>query len=815
MKTQPKEKYVYEALLFAGILSVRVCLDRRNAEYECEEVSDRMKAVIMAGGEGSRLRPLTCDLPKPMARLCGRPIFEYILDLLLQNGCSEAAVTLRYLPNAVTSRFGTDGATGRYREMNLTFVEEEQPLGTAGGVKNAAKGFDEPFLVISGDALCDFDLSAAMRFHKERGAAATILVKQVEDPREYGLVTYRQDGAVTGFLEKPDWAQASTDTANTGIYLLNPEILDLVPQGESYDFAKNLFPKLLAMGLPVYACSCAGYWCDIGDLDTFLACQRDILNGKVRCVMPSKEATGIYCEGALPPGDYEIIPPVYLGKGITVGDGAVIGPNAVVEDGCHIGRSAKVKRAVLMRGCYLGDRASCTGGLLCANASVKRGACVYEGAALGAGAVVGEGATVRPGVRIWPGKRVEEGAVAAVNLQFGTVRSGFFDDDGVCGETGVEMTPEFLARFGAAVGTVLKGKTAAVCGLADECSRMMKRALVSGIQSAGAGVLDFGELFESALRYGTQLCGAEMGVFVSGGLKTRLTLCTSQGLPLPRSVERELDACLQRGEFSRCAYGEIREAEPVPGILEQYQLALKEYAPKGLAGQSAQVKSASPLAGKVLREVLADLGCSTQGGLQLHIGASGTRLAVAEEESGYVWAEKVLALCCWDEFRQGNDVALPFEAPRVVDRLAKQEGRRVLRYLDCPTGGCDKEARELAQRQPWVRDGMMCAVKLLGILKEQGTGLRGLLGQIPGFSMVQKSIPWEGNPGRALKGLAGEGYRGDAAEGVLISTEKGEVLVRPAKRGKGFRILAEAANYETAAELCDGLQKAIQNQKSR
>lgn len=782
--------------------------------YFCKEVSDQMKAVIMAGGEGSRLRPLTCDLPKPMARLCGRPIFEYILDLLLQNDFDEAAVTLRYLPNAITRRYGSDGKTGRYREMKLAFVEEEQPLGTAGGVKNAAKGFDEPFLVISGDALCDFDLSAAMRFHQERGAAATILVKQVEDPREYGLVNYKEDGTVTGFLEKPDWAQASTDTANTGIYLLNPEILDLIPDRESYDFAKNLFPKLLSMGQTVCAYPCSGYWCDIGDLDTFLACQRDILNGKVRCVMPSKEATGIYCAGALPQGDYEIIPPVYLGEGITVGDGAVIGPNTVIEDGCRIGRSAKVKRAVLLRDCYLGDRAACTGALLCANSSVKRGASVYEGAALGAGAVVGEGATVRPGVRIWPGKRVEEGAVAAVNLQFGTVRSGFFDDDGVSGETGVEMTPEFMARFGAAVGTVLKGKTAAVCGLPDECSKMMKRALISGIQSTGAGVLDFGELFESALRYGTQLCGAQMGVFVSGGLKTRLALCTGQGLPLPRSMERDLDACMQRGEFSRCAYEEIREAEPVPGVLEQYKLALKEYAPGGLSGMNAAVKSASPLAGRVLREVLFGLGCTVESGLQLHIGASGTRLAAADEETGYIWAEKVLTLCCWDEFQKGNDVALPYEAPRAIDHLAGREGRRVLRYLDCPTGACDKEARALAERQPWVRDGMMCAVKLLRMLKERKATLRELLDQIPGFSIAQKSIPWEGNPGRALKRLAGEGYRGDAAEGVLISTGKGKVLVRPAKRGKGFKILAEAANFETAMELCEGLQEAIFRQEA-
>lgn len=182
-----------------------------------------------------------------------------------------------------------------------------------------------------------------------------------------------------------------------------------------------------------------------------------------------------------------------------------------------------------------------------------------------------------------------------------------------------------------------------------------------------------------------------------------------------------------------------------------------------------------------------------ESGLQLHIGASGTRLAAADEETGYIWAEKVLTLCCWDEFQKGNDVALPYEAPRAIDHLAGRKGGGFCGIWTVPPAACDKEARALAERQPWVRDGMMCAVKLLRILKEKKTTLHALWSRFPASPSPRRAFPGKEIPAGPSSGLAGEGYRGDAAEGVLISMGKGKVLVRPAKRGKGFKILAEAA----------------------
>ena len=201
----------------------------------------RVKAVVMAGGEGTRLRPLTSNQPKPMVPVAGKPCMEHIIDLLRRHGMTDIVVTVAYLPQVIRGYFDDGGELG----VELHYSVEETPLGTAGSVKNAAELLDETFLVISGDALCDFDLGALVEAHKRRGAAATLALYSVENPLEFGVVITDSDGRVERFLEKPSWGQVFSDTINTGVYVLEPEVLAAVPDGTSYDFSKQLFPDLL------------------------------------------------------------------------------------------------------------------------------------------------------------------------------------------------------------------------------------------------------------------------------------------------------------------------------------------------------------------------------------------------------------------------------------------------------------------------------------------------------------------------------------------------------------------------------------------
>lgn len=769
-----------------------------------------MEAVIMAGGEGTRLRPLTCDCPKPMARLCGRPALAYILELLAQNGITRAAVTLRYLPEAIRAAW----PDGRCAGVELRFVEEDEPLGTAGSVRNALENTENDVLVISGDALCDFDLRSAMRFHREKGATATLLLSRVADPREYGLVVTAPDGRVRGFVEKPGWSQSVTDAVNTGIYILSPQALARIPQGRPYDFGKDLFPAMLRADMPLCGFDADGYWCDVGDIGAYVQSQFDLLDGKVDARLPGQAENGVYVKGSLPGGRYTLHAPVYLGENVTIGEDAVVGPYAVVDDGCTVGARAKVRQSVLLPDAYVGARCELRGALVCAGASLGARAALFEGAVAGAGAVIGRDAEIAPGVRVWPGKRVEDGAHAARNVKSGAARRGVFDDDGVSGEVGVDLTPEFCAKLGAAAGEATERGLIAVGDDGSNVGRALRQALAAGALSAGARVLDLGSAFEAQFVFSTAFCTADLGIFTrAAGARAVLRLFDGAGLPLCRKWERSIENHLSTGEIARCLPEEYGVPEQLAGTGAFYARALAGLAPQGLAGMCAAVRCANRQVRQRLARVLESLSCVPGGsdradGLRLHLTASGRAASFFDEEGRYLSPLHTLALGCRIEFEAGEDAALPYEAPRALDALAGQYGRRVLRYLSCPADDADKEARALAARQQWVRDGLQNGVRILAWLKANGLRLRDAAAELPDFAVAVRSVPLAGNPGEILRAFAGDTPVG-GGEGVLLSRRRGKVLLSPLKRGRGLRILAEAADMETADELCVDLQKEL------
>ena len=240
----------------------------------------------MAGGEGTRLRPLTSNQPKPMVSLCGKPCMEYIVELLKKHGIDETVVTLMFLPKVIRDYFGDGSSLG----VSMQYSVEQSPAGTAGSVKLAEDHLrDDTFIVISGDALTDFDLSEIVAFHKQRGAMVTIALKRVENPLEFGVVVVDDEGRIERFLEKPTWGQVFSDTVNTGIYVLEPEVFDHIPADDPYDFSQDLFPKLFEMGAPLYGYVAEGYWQDIGSLPQYLTANRDLLDGKVEAGIPGIE----------------------------------------------------------------------------------------------------------------------------------------------------------------------------------------------------------------------------------------------------------------------------------------------------------------------------------------------------------------------------------------------------------------------------------------------------------------------------------------------------------------------------------------------
>src|SRR3712207_188659 len=294
-----------------------------------------MKAIIMAGGQGTRLRPLTSNQPKPMIRIANSPCMEHIVNLLGRHGFTDIGVTLQFMPEEIQDYFG-DGSEW---DVNMRYSIEDAPAGTAGSVKMAEGQLDlhgERLLIISGDALTDADLSQVVRFHEEKGAEVTMVLKSVENPLDFGIVITEEDGRISRFLEKPAWGQVFSDTVNTGIYLLEPSVMEEIPdpgEGE-YDFSKELFPGLLEEGRPLYGYVTDDYWEDIGTLEQFAGAQRDVLDGRVQAVRPpgTRLRENIYVGRRALVADDELERPVVIGENVRVGSGPRTGAYSVIAD---------------------------------------------------------------------------------------------------------------------------------------------------------------------------------------------------------------------------------------------------------------------------------------------------------------------------------------------------------------------------------------------------------------------------------------------------------------------------------------------------
>src|ERR671918_764728 len=286
----------------------------------------------LAWGEGSRLRPLTSNMPKPMLPVANRPLMEHILMLLREHGITDVVATVQFLPSMIRNYFG-DGSD---LDVSLAYATEDVPMGTAGSVLGARDLLDGSFLVVSGDALTDLDVREVIASHREKEAAATIVLKRVPDPLEFGIVMTKENGRIERFLEKPSWGQVFSDAINTGIYVLEPEVLDLIPDDRPYDFSSELFPRMLADGLPIFGFVTDDYWTDVGNAEAYLQAQLDAVEGRVGIDMPG----------------FELEPGVWVGEDVDIDDSAVITGPAVIGDNCRAGPNARIEG-----GAVIGDHA--------------------------------------------------------------------------------------------------------------------------------------------------------------------------------------------------------------------------------------------------------------------------------------------------------------------------------------------------------------------------------------------------------------------------------------------------------------------------
>jgi mannose-1-phosphate guanylyltransferase/phosphomannomutase len=533
-----------------------------------------MKAVVMAGGEGTRLRPLTSNQPKPMVSIVGKPCMEHILELLREHGMNEVIVTVAFMPQAIRGYFGEGEPLG----LQISYSVEDSPLGTAGSVLLAAKQLDETFLVISGDALCDVDLSALVDFHKEQGAAVTIGLKSVDNPLEFGIVVTDEDGKIVRFLEKPSWSQVFSDTINTGIYVLEPEVLKHVPSDRPHDFSKELFPYLLEMGRPLYGYVMDGYWQDIGNLDQYRGANFDALEEKVRLNIPGIRIRGnVWLGEGVEIADLDQVEgPAYIGNYCRVAPGAAVGEFSVLSNSVTLRERAHTTRSIIDASTHIGRNSLVEGAILGRSCDIRGHVRVHEGVAIGDEVRIGSETVVMPGVRIYPFKEVESGSQIHESVIWESrAAPRLFGRDEISGLVNVDLTPEIAVRIAASLGTALK-RGARIVGSRESAPacRMIKRAMITGFTSAGLDVADLRALPAAVARHMLKSEGYEAGFHVGTSLSdpevVQIRFFEQPGIQLTPALQKEMEKNFTRGELRRVGFSDIGSISYPARIRESY-----------------------------------------------------------------------------------------------------------------------------------------------------------------------------------------------------------------------------------------------------
>ncbi len=828
-----------------------------------------MRAVVMAGGEGSRLRPITRNRPKPLVPVCNEPIMAHILALLKRHEITQIVTTLHYLGDEIQGFFGD----GTDYDVQIKYSTESVPLGTAGSVKKAESLLqDDTFLIISGDALTDCDLTKAIEFHRSKGSVATLVLCRVPNPLEFGVVITDEEGRVVRFHEKPGWSEVFSDTVNTGMYILEPEVFDLMDPDKVYDWSSDIFPKLLADGRPMYGYVMDEYWADVGSLNQYHEAQEDMLSGRINLPVQGE---------ALEPGGISIapncsidktatlVPPLCIGRNCKIKKNARVGPYAVIGDNCFVEEGAHVDRSVLWDSVYIGPGVGVHSAIVCSHATVKKDSVIREEAVVGDRCLIDANCTIRPRVKLWPDKIVERGATVTMSLVWGSKWHGsLFRDIGVAGLSNIEITPDFACRLGSAFGSCFSGPTRIVTSRdSTKSSRMIKRALISSLLSVGCDVLDLRSAALPVARHFIKTSGASAAMNVrklpGNNRVSLIEMFDSRGAYLPKSLERKVETAFFREDFRRTDPDDLGVIEFASRAIEEYQADYFRCLTEQGSGRRLRIvcdygySSLSGFFPAMLERINVDSialngfndskrAPRTEDEIQSHVKNLSNIVGTLGYDMGVLFTQEGERLTIIDErglevvgntlfgvlgtliakTHKAASVALSVTAPRSLENAFISNGLQVIRTkadvrslmstsLDAGVtlAGDDLGGFIFPELHPGF-DAAFSLGKIISMLQQTGLTLSEVVDDLPKFEMAyqQVTVPWDAK-GQIMRQISEENDRPDSVDhldGIKIFDEDSWVLVLPDPIDPSFHIYAESPEHGASVAKAQDFARKIE-----
>lgn len=817
------------------------------------------KAVIMAGGFGTRLRPLSITIPKPMVPIINVPMMEHIVNLLKKHEVNDIVSVLYFQPEKITGYF----EDGRDFGIKMNYVLAQVDFGTAGAVKNAQKHLDERFIIISGDVLTDFDLDKALNFHLMNKSMATILLTRMSKPLQYGIVLTDDDGKINKFLEKPSWGQVFSDTINTGIYILEPEVLDLIPEKTEFDFSKDLFPLMLDKGLPLYGYIADGYWRDIGNLNEYQNGQFDALHKKIPLQYRHSGNSGIHI-GINP----RIAATVKLQENVVVGNNVVIGEyaelrNCVIGDNVQIGMGSNLSGTTIWNNTIIEDFVQITDSVVCNDCKIQNNATIDENVFIADGCNIGQYSRLNSNIKLWPNKFVESHAVLSISLvQEEKWQKELFTDARISGISNIDINPEFGAKLGMAFGMTLGPNTKVICSRdPDRVSRIMKRVISAGLNSVGVNVDDLQETSIPQTRQELTTDKYAAGFHIRRSPRVNghsdIILFSNDGRDISISDTKKIERYFLGEDIKKVHYDEVGRiqypersnetyktrflgalncdviAKRKFKILMDYSFGLASKNFPGILGKlgvealswNDYVDASrfhpdpwmSPSEDDETSKIMKSLGYEL--GFRLEAGSE--KIALIDERGQWYSSMRLLTIVTklfleTNKERAPFKIAVSIQASKEIDRIAAEYNVNVIRiqnsHSDMMQTTNDKDVLFVGGVfggyifSEFLRasDGMYTIAKILEMLAQTNMKISQLDEELPHrfVHKIEVECPWD-LKGRVMRKAMehSAGMERELIEGVKILFDDDSVLLLPTKEKPSFSIIGESSNYERAASL--------------
>ncbi|MEK7775052.1 MAG: sugar phosphate nucleotidyltransferase [Candidatus Zixiibacteriota bacterium] len=819
-----------------------------------------MKAIIMAGGFGTRLRPLTINIPKPMVPIGNLPMMEHVVCLLKRHGITDITALLYFQPEKIRDYFGDGSRFG----VHIGYVIPDQDYGTAGAVRFALERADEPILVISGDLVTDFDLSSAMNWHKQAGSQATLLLTRMDNPLAYGIVITSDEGRIIRFLEKPSWGEAFSDTINTGIYILEPAAIQMVPPRTNFDFSQNLFPLMLQRQMGLFGHIMDGYWRDVGNVDEYRNVHVDLFDGKIDLTFGDSVQNS---------GDSTIVKgkDVTIGEDVTISGKVFIGDNVVIENGAQltdcaiahnsiIGRSSSVKRSIIWSGTSVGVDAEINSAIVCSRVRVGDRVMLNEHVIVSDDCTLGLASTVKANCKLWPGKKVDAGAIVSHSLVWGDKwNRELFTHSKITGLALTEITPEMTVRVGAAFGAFL-GRGAAVVTSRDasDISRLLKRGMISGLLAAGVNVDDFETMPIPVVRYGLRKGNYAAGLYVRHSpedyREIECIFFDGNGTDMPSSRLKKIERMYFSEDFERASLDDIGHLDAPRQPIEEYKrdfMASIDVEHIRKAGFKVVVDHSNGSSSEILPRLFSGLGISAvqlnasldprkfstsheeqekavsqlsaivtslNADVGLMLNSAAEKLIVVDETGHPIDAQTLLLIFTelYLRVHHVKRIAVTVDSSMGVEEIARARGVDVVRVANDHLAMMEINRRGEADFVGGTRggyifpgfqmgaDGMLSSFKLLELMAKTETKLSVIRKRFEHLHRRTISVPcpWakKGTVMRKLITGTADKTR-QLIDGIRIFEDGGWVLVIPDSASASFNIVAESRSDSETSRL--------------